>query len=174
MWKRDNEAGASLPPASPTANPGPSSRNDPEPMPTRSGDSGGRSVIGPSLEVSGDFTGSEDLYVEGKIRGKVELPQNAVTVGAKGRVTAEVHARVIHVEGEVEGNLRAEEMVTLRKSARVRGDLVSPRVVIEDGARFKGTVDMEPKRSSQPQPSGPRPVEPAAAAAPSPVAAPRQ
>ena len=74
----------------------------------------------------------------------------------QGRVSAQVLARLISIEGEVDGNLVAEELIVLKKSARVRGDLVAPRVVIEDGARFKGTIDMEPAKPSQA--AGPRPL----------------
>ena len=80
--------------------------------------------------------------------GKVRLPQHAVSIGTKGHVTAEIQARVIEIEGEVEGQLQAEELIVLHKSARVRGDLVAPRVVLEDGAKFKGTIDMEPKAAA--------------------------
>ena len=116
------------------------------------------------------------------MQGRIQLPQNAVTIGAKGRVSAQVLARLISIEGEVDGNLVAEELIMLKKSARVRGDLVAPRVVIEDGARFKGTIDMEPAKPSQaagPRPAGgfarrrrqPPKSAPPAAPAPAPAAA---
>lgn len=142
MWKKENESA----PQGPAPSPAPSFRPDPDP-PTRGGEPGGRAVIGPSIQVKGELTGSEDLLIEGRIEGKISLAQNALTVGAKGRVTASVHARAIHIEGEVEGDLTAEELILLRKSARVRGDLTAPRVVIEDGARFKGAIDMESKKA---------------------------
>jgi cytoskeletal protein CcmA (bactofilin family) len=131
-----------------------------------------RAVLGPSLDLTGELSGAEDLLIEGKVQGKIRLAQNAVTVGAKGRVSADVSARMIEIEGEVDGHLSADELIVLRKSARVRGDLASPRVVIEDGAKFKGTIDMEPKRAAAAAAApGPRPVlteespRPAAAAA---------
>lgn len=114
-------------------------------------------MIGPSIQIKGELSGGEDLLIEGRIEGKVALAQHAVTVGAKGRLAADIHARAVHVEGEVEGNIAAEELIVLKKSARVRGDLVAPRVVIEDGARFKGSVDMETKRPAA-APTTPRPV----------------
>lgn len=153
MWKRDNETA----PAGSAPSPAPAFRNDPEPPPARSGEAGGRAVIGPSIQVKGELTGSEDLLIEGRVEGKIGLAQNALTVGTKGRVTASVHARAIHVEGEVEGDLTAEELILLRKSARVRGDLTAPRVVIEDGARFKGAIDMEAKKGAAATPR-PAPV----------------
>ncbi|MEO8195831.1 MAG: polymer-forming cytoskeletal protein [Thermoanaerobaculia bacterium] len=170
MWKRENEPAPAPTPAAPP----PAVRNDrnernermersePEPPPQRTAESGARAVIGASLELQGELSGNEDLLVEGRVQGKIQLSQNAVTVGAKGRVSAGVHARVLTIEGEVDGSLVAEELIVLRKSARVRGDLVAPRVVIEDGARFKGTIDMDPTKSTQA--SGPRPLAVSAAA----------
>lgn len=116
-------------------------------------------MIGPSIVVRGEISGEEDLLVEGRVEGKIDLRQNAVTIGAKGQLAAEVQARVVMIDGEVEGNLTADEQIVLRKSARVRGDLCAPRVTIEDGARFKGSIDMDPK-SARPaaQAPGARPT----------------
>jgi len=116
-------------------------------------------MIGAGTIIRGEVSGEEDLIVEGRVEGKVELRQNSVTVGAKGRVSAEVHARIVMIDGEVDGNLTAEEQIVIRRSGRVRGDLVAPRVTIEDGARFKGSIDMEPKRTAVATPaSAPRPA----------------
>jgi cytoskeletal protein CcmA (bactofilin family) len=154
MWKRENE-GLQMSPAPATTTPA-APRRDPEPAPAvaappspRASESAstGRAVLGAATTVRGELSGEEDLLVEGKVEGKVDLRQNAVTVGAKGRVAAEVHARTIVIDGEVEGNLTAEEQIVIRRSGRVRGDLVAPRVTIEDGARFKGSIDMDPKRA---------------------------
>ena len=120
-------------------------------------------MIGPSIVVRGEISGEEDLLIEGRVEGKVDLRQNAVTIGAKGQLSAEVHARVVMIDGEVEGNLNAEEQIVLRKSSRVRGDLCSPRVSIEDGARFKGSIDMEPK-SARPVAASAAPSRPTAVA----------
>ena len=164
MWKRDNEPAPSresAPAPSPTPAPAPAApaagRPEPEPTSSRAASSGARAVIGPSLDLTGELSGAEDLLVEGRVQGKIRLPQNAVTVGSKGRVSADVQARLIEIEGEVDGQLSADELIVLRKSARVKGDLTSPRVVIEDGAKFKGTIDMEPKRAAGGA-AGPRPV----------------
>ena len=172
MWKRENETTPPAPTpatplssASPSSSPAPSPRREPEPpapasraiepMPAASV---GRTTIGAGTVVRGEMTGEEDLLVEGRVEGKIELRANAVTVGAKGRLTAEVHARAILIDGEVDGDLTAEEQIVVRKSGRVRGDLTAPRVTIEDGARFKGSVDMEPKRAtaSAQAPASPR------------------
>lgn len=107
-------------------------------------------VIGPSIKLKGDVTGSQDLLVEGGVEGNIKLPKNAVTVGRTGKVNATIHAGVIVVEGNVEGDLRGEEQIIIRRSGNVLGNLTAPRVGLEDGAQFKGNIDMEPKTASKP------------------------
>ncbi len=100
-------------------------------------------TIGPSITIEGDVTGEEDLLIEGRVAGKVTLPKNNVTVGSQGRVRAQITASSITVEGEVEGDLVAEEEVVIRPSGTVRGNIVASRVSLESGCRFKGSIDME-------------------------------
>ena len=157
MWKREPDK----PPATPTpASPNirPTTQDLPKAEPTMNASnpttSGGRAVIGASTVVKGEISGEEDLLVEGRVEGKIELRQNVVTVGAKGRLAAEVHAASIYIEGEVDGDLTAEDQIVVRKNGRVRGDLVAPRVTLEDGARFKGAIDMEGKRGAPSSSSG--------------------
>jgi cytoskeletal protein CcmA (bactofilin family) len=99
--------------------------------------------IGPSISIVGDVTGDEDLTILGRVQGKISLPQHSVTVGESGRVDADIHARVVSVAGEVHGNLLASEQILIRKTATMLGNLTAPRVGLEDGCRFRGTVDME-------------------------------
>lgn len=101
-----------------------------------------RATIGRSISIKGEVNGDEDLLIQGRVDGSVALKQHAVTVGPEGEVKADIGARVITVEGSVEGNLTAQEQVILRTSARVQGNITAPRVVLEDGARFRGGVDM--------------------------------
>jgi cytoskeletal protein CcmA (bactofilin family) len=103
---------------------------------------GERATIGRSITIRGEVTGDEDLVIQGRVEGSVDLKQHAVTVGPEGVVKADISGRVVTVEGNVEGNLRADEQVVLRASARVQGDLSAPRVILEDGAYFRGGVDM--------------------------------
>jgi cytoskeletal protein CcmA (bactofilin family) len=161
MWKRENES--STPGGAPSEGASPMTARSESDAPSRGqGRSPDKTALSPSIVIRGDVSGDEDLLVEGRVEGKIQLPQNSVTIGAKGRASAQIHAHVIFIDGEVEGDLVAEEQIVLRKTSRVRGDLTAPRVTIEDGARFKGAIDMEPKaRSGAAIPPAPtaRPVE---------------
>jgi cytoskeletal protein CcmA (bactofilin family) len=107
-----------------------------------SGTASDRAIIGRSITVRGDVTGDEDLMIQGRIEGSVQLGQHHVTVGPEGRVKANISGRSVTVEGEVVGDLHGDEQVALRPTARVEGDIVSPRVVLDDGASFRGSIDM--------------------------------
>jgi cytoskeletal protein CcmA (bactofilin family) len=104
-------------------------------------------VIGPSIFIKGDLSGDEDLVIEGRVEGKIDLKQHNVTIGKNGRVNADVFGNTVVVEGEVDGNLFAQQQAVLRQSGAVRGNITAPRVILEDGSRFRGSVDME---SAQP------------------------
>jgi cytoskeletal protein CcmA (bactofilin family) len=147
-WKRSDDPPGNHPaepaPAAPRPSPAPSAASPslPEP-PRRSGD---RATIGPSIFIKGDLTGDEDLVIEGRVEGRVDLKQNNVTVGRNGKVKADVFGRVVTIEGEVDGNVFAQEQAILRQAGAIRGNISAPRVVLEDGSRFKGTIDMEPNK----------------------------
>ena len=98
--------------------------------------------IGKSLKVKGAISGNEDLYIDGEIEGTVELEQNSLTVGPNGKVHADVTARSITILGRVQGNVRAGERIEIRKTGSLEGDLVTARIVIEDGAVFRGSIDI--------------------------------
>ena len=108
------------------------SRGQPEP-----------SIVGPSILVQGDMNGDEDLVVQGRVEGSITLKKNLVTVGKDGRVNATVDAKSIRIEGTVEGELRGKEQVIVTRTGSVSGNIVAPRVTLEDGCRFKGAIDME-------------------------------
>ena len=101
-------------------------------------------VIGSTISIKGEVTGEEDLIIEGKVEGTITLKSNTVTVGATGKVNANINAKIIKVDGEVQGDMNGLEQVIISKAGRVRGNIVSPRVSLEDGALFKGSIDMEP------------------------------
>ena len=102
-------------------------------------------MIGPTVTIKGNLTSEEDLMIEGRLEGKIEVRQHSVTIGKKGQIKADIYGKVITVEGNVEGNLYGEEQLIVRHSGTVRGNIVAPRVVLEDGSNFKGNIDMSPK-----------------------------
>jgi cytoskeletal protein CcmA (bactofilin family) len=102
------------------------------------------SVIGSSIVIKGDVTGDENLIIEGKVEGKIDLNTKEVTVGSSGRVNANISAKVIKIDGEVKGDMAGNEKVIISKTGRVKGNIVAPRVTLEDGANFKGSIDMNP------------------------------
>lgn len=106
----------------------------------------GRAVLGPSITIKGDLSGEEDLVIEGQVEGQVTFKNNTVTIGSSGRVQADVACKNIIVDGQVEGNLYGEELVVIRKSSHVQGNAVASRVHLEDGAIFRGSIDMQPKQ----------------------------
>jgi cytoskeletal protein CcmA (bactofilin family) len=128
-------------------------------------------VIGPSIHIDGDVRGEEDLLIEGEVSGTVQLKNNSLTIGPAGKVTADVYAHSIYVDGYLEGDLYGSERVHIRKSAQVKGNVTSPRVSVEDGAKFKGAIEMDPQaaqnvvgnrmaapRSAPAQQAAPKPV----------------
>ena len=154
MWKQADTRGVQAPPA---AQPSPVS---PSRIPATA--SKERALIGPTILIKGDLTGEEDLIIDGRVEGKVELRKHNITVGKNGRVKADLYGKVITVEGEVHGNLYGEEQLVLRQSSTVRGNILAPRVVLEDGANFKGSIDMSPKDSAQREQTPPVPAPGAA------------
>ena len=109
-----------------------------------SGPERGRNLaqIGKSLKLKGEITGSEDLYIDGEVEGTVELKENSLTVGPNGKVHADVSARSITILGRLQGNVKAGERIEIRKTGSLEGDLSTARIVIEDGAVFRGSIDI--------------------------------
>src|SRR5271157_1876888 len=123
-------------------------------------------TIGKSVIVKGELSGSEDLYVDGEVEGSISLRGQSLTIGPNGRVRANIEARNVIVHGRVDGDIHASERVELRKSASLSGDITTARISIEDGAFFKGTIDIQ-----KPEPAPkmePRPQTTATAAVPAP------
>ncbi|OOG28156.1 hypothetical protein B1C78_02090 [Thioalkalivibrio denitrificans] len=100
-------------------------------------------IIGPSIHVEGTLRGEEDLIIEGRVTGTVKLHGHSLTVGSNGQISADIYAHTVVVDGTVEGDLYGEEKVVIRKSANIRGNVTSPRVSLEEGARFKGAIEMD-------------------------------
>jgi cytoskeletal protein CcmA (bactofilin family) len=98
--------------------------------------------IGKSVVIKGELSGSEDLYLDGEVEGSIELRDHSLTVGPNGHVRANINAKEVIVQGKVEGNISGTDRVELRKSAVQVGDIATQRIVIEDGAYFKGGIDI--------------------------------
>ncbi len=101
--------------------------------------------IGKSVQIRGELTGSEDLYLDGEIEGTVDLRDHSLIIGPNGKIKATITARDLIVHGRVEGNITATGRVELRKSCTLLGDVSTQRIVIEDGAFFKGAIDIKEK-----------------------------
>ena len=101
--------------------------------------------IGQSVQIKGELTGNEDLTIEGMVDGKILVKDHNLTIGANGRITAEVHAKTVVVVGQVMGNITADDKVEISPSGSVNGDLAAPRVMLADGSSFKGSIDMSGK-----------------------------
>ncbi|PSH04444.1 MAG: hypothetical protein CXZ00_06355 [Acidobacteria bacterium] len=131
--------------------------------------------IGKSVIIKGELSGSEDLYLDGEVEGSIDLKKNNLAIGPNGRVRANVYAREVVIHGQVNGNVTAVDKIDLKKSAQLIGDIKAQRIAIEDGAFFKGSVDIckgEPKAEAVGQAAHavaaatPAPSVPAAAAPP--------
>ena len=147
MWKPTNQPGApgtpepqrptATTPSAPTMEPAPATAPRNATM-----NSQDQATIGKSLVIKGEVTGSESLYIDGRVEGSINLPGNRVTVGRNGVVNANITAREIVVTGKVRGNLAASDRVDIRNEGSLTGDVVAQRISIEDGAFFKGGIDI--------------------------------
>lgn len=99
--------------------------------------------LGASLHVKGEISGNEDLVIDGAVEGLVQLDERRLTVGATAKVTADIIAREVVVYGTVKGNLRAKDRIEIKKDGSVIGDLTTSRISIEDGAYFKGSIEID-------------------------------
>jgi cytoskeletal protein CcmA (bactofilin family) len=118
-------------------------------------------LLGPSIRIKGEISGEESLVVEGQVEGTVDLSAHDLTIGQAGRVRANVAANVINIKGELYGDMAAREKVVISKTGRVQGNIVAPRVTLEDGAKFKGSIDMDPTEQRilvKPKATSPGPV----------------
>jgi len=109
------------------------------------------SVIGPTLFIKGELSANEDLIIEGQIEGTISHQDKNLTVGKNGRVKADIHAQIVEIQGEVDGDIRGDNMVKLTGSAVVNGNIYCGRICMEDGAIFSGTIHMDRKKESKPK-----------------------
>lgn len=109
------------------------------------------SVIGPTLIFKGELSANEDLIIEGRIEGTISHQDKNLTVGKNGRVQADIHAQIVEIQGEVDGDIRGDQLVKLTSSAVVNGNIRCARICMEDGAIFSGTIHMEREKESIPK-----------------------
>ncbi len=150
MWKPTNQPTPSPKPFSPEAerpvtpsvSSAPESTPAPVSRPSTVGTTAEQATIGKSLVIKGEVTGSESLYIDGRVEGSINLSGNRVTIGRNGVVAANINAREIVVLGKVRGNLTASDRVDIRNDGSLTGDVIAARISIEDGAFFKGGIDI--------------------------------
>lgn len=127
-----------------TESPSPASSRPAEPAPAATPrSSGNTATIGASVHINGEVQGEENLIIEGQVNGVVKLKSHTLTIGQNGKVEAEIFAHSVLIDGVVLGDVLASERITIRKSARVQGNIIAPRIGLEDGAKFRGSIDMD-------------------------------
>jgi cytoskeletal protein CcmA (bactofilin family) len=156
MWKPTQSGSINPTPTPEPIRPLPPAAPAPEPVrvapPAASGE---QATIGKGLFIKGEITGSESLFIDGKVEGSVNLPGNRVTVGRNGQVAASITAREIVVLGKVRGNMSATDRVDIRAEGSLSGDVAAARISIEDGAFFKGGIDIKKPEGKPGAPGAP-------------------
>ncbi len=109
--------------------------------------------IGPSIHFKGELTGEEGLIIDGQVEGTIDLKGNQLIIGDNGKIKADVFAQTIIVNGTLTGELHGKERVHISKTGKVQGNIFSPRVSLDDGAKFKGSIDMSETQHEKPQPN---------------------
>src|SRR5579871_5536238 len=171
MWKPTNQPSTPSRPGAPeperpatTATSAPAMPElAPAPRPVATTTTADQATIGKSLVIKGEVTGSESLYIDGRVEGSINLAGNRVTVGRNGVVAANINAREIVVLGKVRGNLTASDRVDIRSDGSLTGDVIAARISIEDGAYFKGGIDIRKGGQGQTKPNGEEKAIPATA-----------
>ncbi len=174
MWnkRREEETPRSYNPPAPAAVPAqpvynvePKKETSPVSMPAPRYDTdqrGSSATIGKAVKINGQIHSKEDLFVDGDVEGTVEAPDHRLTIGPNGTVHATIKAREVIALGTIQGNVEATDKIEIRKEARLTGDIRTSRIIIEDGAYFKGSIDIvksEPKTSPKPQAAPVVPVQ---------------
>ena len=157
MWKarpEDNPPASTHQPLtpSPASTPTQPGNTSPKETPKASpvySDRGNVGHIGKSVVIRGELTGNEDLYLDGEIEGNIDLRDHKLVIGPNGKIKATITARDIVVHGRVEGNVTAAERVELKNNSTLVGDVSTQRIVIEDGAFFKGAIDIKETRDTR-------------------------
>lgn len=119
-----------------------------------------KALIGPAIKISGDITGDEDLVIEGAVEGTINLPGHAVIIGKSGVVSANISASTVRIEGRVRGDIVGAVKVVLTVDGLTQGNIKAPRVILEEGGQFKGSIDMDPAgdQAGKPAPAAKAPT----------------
>ena len=110
-------------------------------------------TIGPTIFIKGELSGDEDVVIAGQFEGTIDLPNQSLSVVEGGQVRADVKAHMVVVQGEVTGDVEGVEKVTIVRTGRMQGNIKSPRVILDDGALFKGNIDMDPPQAATAKPA---------------------
>ena len=162
MWK-PSQSGSFNP--APTPEPSrPAPPPAPEPLARAQAGNAEQATIGKGLFIKGEISGSESLFIDGKVEGSINLPGNRVTVGRNGQVAANITAREVVILGKIRGNVSATDRVDIRAEGALNGDVAAARISIEDGAFFKGGIDIKKPDAKAPLAAVPAPPEPAKSA----------
>jgi cytoskeletal protein CcmA (bactofilin family) len=105
--------------------------------------------LGSSLQVKGEITGTEDLLIDGAVEGQIHLDERKLTVGTKANVMADINARDVVVYGYLKGNVRARGRIEIKKGGAIIGNLTTAQIMIEDGADFKGSIEIDRSATEQ-------------------------
>ena len=159
--KRKDQARPTQTPPAPARRPA----SEPPPTATQQPAPAGPAVIGVALLVNGDLSGDEDVTVAGRFLGKLSLPKNSLLVSKGGHVEADVLASAVQIEGRVVGDIRCSDKVIITATGQMEGTIVAPRVILVDGGKFKGSIDMDPPAETKRPAPQTRPAQPDARAA---------
>ncbi|OFE12420.1 hypothetical protein PHACT_04110 [Pseudohongiella acticola] len=148
MFDRNKDKQQDKPESSGAAAPAVESSYSSAPRPAAASSSGRSATLGATIKVKGDISGDENLLIEGQVEGTVNLASHELTVGKSGKVHADVTAKVIRIDGEVHGDISGKEKVFVSSTSNIKGNIVTPKMTLEEGARFKGTIDIDPSHSN--------------------------
>lgn len=143
----------------------PSSAPTPSPSASSVSSSSKAAVLGATIKVKGDISGEENLLIEGQVEGSVSLSSHELTIGKTGKLNANLTAKNIRIDGQVDGDIIGKEKVVVTSTSQIKGNIVTPKMTLEEGARFKGTIDIDPAHANSnasPSPSVAASSKPAA------------
>ena len=159
MWKPNQTGSINPNPTPEPPRPAPPAPAVEPPARAQAPNNAEQATIGKGLFIKGEISGSESLFVDGKIEGSINLPGNRVTVGRNGQVAANIIAREVVILGKIRGNVSATDRVDIRAEGALNGDVAAARISIEDGAFFKGGIDIKKPDVKSGAPAAPEPAK---------------